>query len=316
MSKINNKVLLAILLVLLFIFLGKRFFGSSGERNFRDILVAVDTAQVNKIVIYPKSAAESDNINFTKTGTGWEVARAAVKDEANISSVKGMLGNMINMKPKRLVAKSSDRWVQYEVNDSLGTRVQAFANDELVADFVLGKFNFQQATRSMSNFVRLTEDQEVYSVDGFLSSSFNQEFNNFRDRTFVNLTPENITSVRFEYPADSAFALNKIESEWQIDGAQADSAAVSNYLSGLRNMTNSEFADDFVPEGKSVAYQLAISGDNMQSITVSAYLEEDKYILHSTLNEGAFFNEGSLEIFDKLFVNKGSLFPKDDQSEE
>ncbi|MDN5210422.1 DUF4340 domain-containing protein [Fulvivirgaceae bacterium BMA12] len=316
MSKINNKILLAVLLVLLFIFLGKRFFGGSGERNFRDTLVAVDTAQVNKIVIYPRAAAEGDDINFTKTGTGWEVARAAVKDEANISSVKGMLGNMINMKPKRLVAKSSDKWAQYEVNDSLGTRVQAFANDELVADFVLGKFNFQQASRSMSNFVRLTEDEEVYSVDGFLSSSFNQEFNNFRDRTFVSLTPENITSVRFEYPADSAFALNKIESKWQIDGVQADSAAVSSYLSGLRNMTKSEFADDFAPEGKSVAYQLAISGDNMQSITVSAYLEADKYILHSTLNEGAFFDEGSLQIFDKLFVNKESLFPKDDQSEE
>ena len=311
MSKINNKILLGILLVLLFVFLGKRFLGNSGERNFRDTLVSIDTSEVNKIVIQPR-ASNGENINFTKTGTGWEVARASTKDEADINSVKNMLGNMTGMKPKRLVAKSEDKWSQYEVNDSLGTRVMAYAGDKLLADFILGKFNFQQASRSMSNFVRLTDEDEVYSVEGFLSSSFNQEFNNFRDRTFVKATKENITSIRFEYPADSGYVLNKVASQWQIEGQQADSAAVESYLSGLRNITKSEFADDFISQGKVASYQLTISGNNMQPFTVSAFQEGGKYVLHSTLNEGAYFNEGSLKIFEKLFIGKGGLLPKGD----
>lgn len=311
MNKINNKILLGILLVLLIIFIGKRFLGSSGERNFKETLVAVDTSRVNKIVISPR-ASNGEDITLTKTGTGWQVARATIKDEADINGVKSMLGNMVNMRPKRLVAKSEDKWAQYEVNDSLGTRVMAYAGDEMLTDFVLGKFNFQQASRSMSNFVRLSEDAEVYSVEGFLSSSFNQDFNNFRDRTFVKTTRENITSIRFTYPADSGFVLNDVASTWEVDGQTADSASVAGYLSGLRNITKTEFADDFSPQGKVAVYQLTISGNNMQPLTVSAYQEGEEYVLSSNLNEGAYFYQGSLQIFDKLFVSKTSLLPSPD----
>ena len=307
MNKINNKILLGILLLLLLIFIGKRFLGSSGERNFRETLVAVDTSQVNKIVIKPR-ASNGENITLSKTGTSWEVARAEIKDEADINSVKSMLGNMVSMKPKRLVAKSEEKWAQYEVNDSLGTRVMAYAGDKMLTDFMLGKFNFQQASRSMSNFVRLSEEEEVYSVEGFLSS-FNQDFNNLRDRTFVTTTKENITSIRFTYPADSGFVLDNVASRWEIDRQPVDSAAVADYLSGLRNITKSEFADDFSPQGKVAVYQLTISGNNMQALTVSAYQEGDEYVLSSNLNEGAYFNQGSLQIFDKLFVSKTSLLP-------
>ena len=310
MNKINNKILLGILLLLLLIFIGKRFLGSSGERNFRETLVAVDTSQVNKIVIKPR-ASDGENITLSKTGTSWEVAMGEIKDEADINSVKSMLGNMVSMKPKRLVAKSEEKWAQYEVNDSLGTRVMAYVGDKRLTDFMLGKFNFQQASRSMSNFVRLSEEEEVYSVEGFLSS-FNQDFNNLRDRTFVTTTKENITSIRFTYPADSGFVLDNVASRWEIDRQPVDSAAVAGYLSGLRNITKSEFADDFSPQGKVAVYQLTISGNNMQALTVSAYQEGDEYVLSSNLNEGAYFNQGSLQIFDKLFVSKTSLLPPPD----
>lgn len=306
MNKINNKILLGILLVLIFVFLGKRFLGDGGERNFKEKLVSIDTSLVNRIVIQPR-ASNGEKINLTKTGTGWEIAKEDIKDEADINSVKNMLGNMVNMKPKRLVAKSDDKWAQYEVDDSLGTRVMAYEGDKLLTDFILGKFNFQQATRSMSNFVRLGGEPEVYSVEGFLSSAFNQEFNSFRDKTFVKATKENITSVRFEYPADSSFVLNKVASQWQIQGLPADSAAVEGYLSGLRNMAKNEFADDFSPQGKVALYRLTVSGDNMQAFTVSGFQEGDRYILHSTLNEGAYFDEGNTKIFDKLFVNRSGL---------
>ena len=312
MSKINNKILLGILVVLLLVFLGKRFLGSSGERNFRATLVAIDTSQVTKIVIQPR-ASTGNNITFTKTGTSWEVARADIKDEADLNNVKNMLANMVNISPKRLVAKSEDKWTQYEVNDSLGTRVMAYAGDKVLTDFILGKFNFQQASRSMSNFVRLSDEEDVYSVEGFLSSSFNQEFNNFRDRTFVKVTKENITSVRFEYPGDSSFVLNLVASKWEIDGLQADSTAVESYLSGLRNLTKNEFADDFTPQGKVATYRLSIAGNHMQPITVSAFQEGEGHILNATLNEGAYFREGSLNIYDKLFVSKTSLLPAGDQ---
>ena len=312
MNKINNKVLLGILLVLLLIFLGKRFLGSSDERNFKETLVAIDTSQVNKIVIQPR-ASGGDNITFTKTGMDWEVASADIKDDADINNVKSMLANMVNMKPKRLVAKSEDKWTQYEVNDSLGTRVMAYAGEKLLTDFILGKFNFQQASRSMSNFVRLGDEEDVYSVEGFLSSSFSQEFNNFRDRTFVKTTKDNVMSIRFEYPADSSFVLSKMGTQWQIGELQADSAAVESYLSGLGNITKNEFADDFVPQGKVATYRLTVSGNNMQAFTVSAFLEGEEYILNSSLNEGAYFEEGSLKIFEKLFVGKAGLLPEEQE---
>lgn len=305
----RNTILLIVFVVLLAIFLGKKFLGSDGDRNFRDVLVSVDTASVTKIVLVSR-ANDHESVELLKTGLEWAVTNGSINDEADQNTVRGMLASLVKMPPKRLVAKSEDKWAQYEVNDSLGTQVKVYAGDELLADVMIGKFSFQQTNRSMSTFVRLSEDEEVYSVDGFLSSTFNQQFNSLRDKTFLKTEKNNLTSLRFNYPGDSSFVLAKVGDKWQVNNSPADSAAVESYLNGIRTLNQREFADDFQREGKVVTYQLTVGGNNMNDIAVQGYMEGDDLILHSSLNENAFFKKGSLDVFDKVFVSPQKFEPR------
>lgn len=305
----RNKILLIVFGFLLLVFIWKQFFSSGETRNFREILVELDTAQVTKISILPQASEQS--LDLKRTGTDWEVTNGAINDEADYNVVQGMLTSLVGIKPKRLVAKSEDKWTQYEVNDSLGTRVQVYSGDNLMTDFVVGKFNFQQTTRSMSTFVRLTEEEDVYSVEGFLSSTFGQQFPNLRDKTFLKINKDDLTTLKFNYPADSSFALLKQSGTWSVNGAPADSVAVQTFLNGIQNITMRDFNDSFNTD-ELASYQVTLEGNNMDAVVIKGFGEPESLVLHSSVNDNAYFDQGTVDIFEKLFIAQNSLLPSVD----
>ena len=302
----RNKILLLIFGVLLIVFLWKQFFSEGESRNFKEILVELDTARVTKIQLLTK-ANSGVAVDLVRTGDQWEVSNGTVKDDADQNSITGMLSSLVSLKPKRLVAKSEKKWSQYEVNDSLGTKVKVYAGEQELADLVVGKFNFQQNTRSMSTFVRLSYDEDVYSVEGFLSSTFNQEFSNLRDKTFLKTNKPDLTNLKFEYPGDSSFVLSKMGEQWSVDGLEADSVAVQTYLNGIQNITQRQFDDTFGVDGKVATYRLTVDGNNMNTIIIDGYGNADDLILHSSMNENAYFEKGNLQVFEQLFVSRTNL---------
>ena len=305
----KNKYLLIIFGLLLLFLIWKQFITSDDSRNFRKILVELDTASVTKIRLITKNN-ESRPIDFTRDQNMWKVSNGVISDEANTGTVRAMLAAMIEMKPKRLVARTADKWSQYEVNDSTGTRVQFYNNTDVIADLIIGKFSFEQTTRAMSTFVRRNADEDTYAIDGMLSSTFNQDFNGFRDKLFLNIDPKDVTSLKFDYPGDSSFHINKLGDSWNIDNQPVDSVSITNYLNGLRNITQREFADDFSPESKLATYMLTIDGNNMPAISINVYTSNEELILHSSQNQNTYFKPGSLDVFNKLLVTSQSLLEK------
>ncbi len=303
----RNKVLLIVFVILLVVFLGKRFFSTDTRRNFREILVELDTAQITKISLLAK-ANSGATVDIMRTGNQWEVTDGTVIDEVDEGGIREMLSSMVSMKPKRLVAKTDDKWAQYEVNDSLGTKVTVYAGNDELSSFIIGKFNFQQATRSMSTFVRLANEDEVYSIEGFLSSTFNQQFSNLRDKTFLKTDKTDLTRLQFDYPGDSSFVLSKEAELWSVNGVATDSTAVQTYLNGIQNITQREFVDGFSADGKVSTYRLTIEGNNMNTIVVNGYATQEDIVLHSSLNDNAYFNKGTLQVFEKLFVSSTQFF--------
>lgn len=310
MLKNRKNLLLIIFFLLLAAFLLSQFFDGEKKRNFKETLVQVDTATVTEVVIVPKSG-EGDLIKLSKDKSQWKATQGAVTDEADLGAVKGILNAMASIKPTRLAAVNEKNWAKYEVNDSLGTRVTAKAGGETVADFVVGKFNFQPNTRSASTFVRVSAEKEVYAVDGFLSSSFNRQFNDLRDRTFVKISPDFVESISFQYPGDSTYTIQKLDSAtWTTNGIALDSASVAKYINGLQNLSKSDFNDSFQPSGSPV-YKLTFTGEGMETVTVSAYpaIVDTTFVLHSSLNQDAYFDQGTTALFEDLFVSKSSLMP-------
>ena len=164
------------------------------SRSFKTDLIQIDTASVTTINLYPKSD-EQKEITLSKENGIWVAMQGTVTTKANQSAVHSLLSNLQLIKTKRVAAKKPDKWKDYEVEETNGSRVKVYAGSQLLEDFIVGRFSFNQQTRSGLSFVRLTNADEVYAVDGFLSMTMSQGFNSYRIKDFLTLNKDNITGI-------------------------------------------------------------------------------------------------------------------------
>ena len=158
-----------------------------------------------------------------------------------------------------------------------------------------------------TSYVRVSGENEVFGVDGFLALSFNRTFNDWRDNSLISFNREDITSIKYTYSADSSFVLSGKDNKWLVDTAPADSVKTASYLSVLSTMTGQEFNDTFKPV-VNPDYQIIIEGNNLLNISVKCYRQTDgSYIINSSQNPDIYFNSRPEGIFGKIFKSKKQL---------
>jgi len=298
--KVNIKILAAIFIALLAIVVLVEVIDSrKGNRTFKSDLVEVITEDITSIELYPK-AANGNLIKLFRENDKWKVESEGKTYNADQSAAGNMISQLNNMTPKSVAATSKDRWEQFEVTDSLGTRIKLFQGTDVVADLVIGKFSFSQP-RNMTSYVRLTDEKEVYGVEGMLGMSFNRNLNSFRDRTIIKSNKSDWTKLTFSYPADSSFVLEKIGNKWMVGEMETDSASVVDYFNSISNLTDGSFADEkpvIAP-----THHLTIEGNNMmQKVEISGYYSDDEnFVLETNQNPEAYFN--SKTSAEKVFVS-------------
>ncbi len=298
--KINISQLIVVFAVLLTIVVLAEWISSrKGGRTFREYLVKVDVDGITSVEVYPK-AAGGKKIRLVRENEKWMVESGGEQYNADQTIARTLMEELNRSVPESVAAIGRDRWEQYEVTDTLGTRVKLFRGTEQKADLIIGKFSFSQQPRKMTSYVRLTGEREVYGVDGMLGMSFNRTLNAFRDRSVIRTNSSALKRLTFSYPTDSSFVLQK-EERWNINGQSADSAAVANYLSSIRNLTDNRFAESR-PE-IALTHRLLIEGDNQpESIEISGYYQDQyNFFLESSQNRGNFFN--SPDLAKKIFVS-------------
>jgi hypothetical protein len=302
-SKFSNKKLAVIfgaLLVLVII-----FFATDGknERTFRTELVGIDTASVNEILIYPRSN-EYKEVRLFKSDSGWKVVLEDGKEvPAPDSKIGNLLNSLIGIKPNRLAARGQEKWHEFEV-DSVGTRVKVLESGDVTLDIILGRFAFQQP-RTMNTYVRLFNDTDVYEVEGFLTGTFNQDANSFRDNTVIKGSHDKWEKLSFSYPADSSFNLVKLNDKWFLNDEPVDSSEAVKSLRALERLTNNNFIDDF---DKSVLsnpmYSLSIESAEEPGIVVNGYVRDSLFVIHSSLNPESYFDGSKNSFGEKVFLGK------------
>ena len=130
----NNKTLLLILVVLVAVYGLSRLFSGKKEATFSAELIKVDTAAVSSITIDPRG--EEAPFTLKKEGEQWIATREALSIKASQSAVQSLLGNLALIKTKHIAAKSKEKWAEYQVADTSGTRVQIFTDGgKLAEDF-------------------------------------------------------------------------------------------------------------------------------------------------------------------------------------
>ncbi|MCF8261738.1 MAG: DUF4340 domain-containing protein [Melioribacteraceae bacterium] len=312
LNNVSNKTLGVIFLGLLIIFASLYFFeGDGNERSFKEDLVKIDSTSVSKILVQPKDKTKPE-LEFTKVENGWKVKLVSgILAPVPYNNIKGIIDQLAEMKSKRLAARSKSRWNEYQV-DSSGTRVQVFEGDNKTADLIIGKFNFQQQPRSMTTFVRIANDIDVYEVDGFLDATFNREANTFRDN---RITKEGYTRWRkleYNYSDGQTYTLSKSEEgRWFLDGALTDSASTVSALQKAGNLKGTDFLDDFTPD-KEPLVKLTVTNDLEDSYSVFAYQQDSTFVLNSSINETSYFDGSTNDIFSKLFFDRSKLFGEGD----
>lgn len=308
-NKLSNKTLgiafalLAIIAAILFL-----FDSGKNERSFKANLVDIDTAAVTKLVITPKTKDKPDIEIYQEDGA-WRVKLSEDKSApVPNDKFKGLLTQLLEVKPKRLAAHSRSRWGEYQV-DSSGTRVQVFEGSSKTLDLTIGKFNFQQQPRSMTTFVRLTNEIDVFEVDGFLDVTFNREINSFRNDRILKGTYTDFKNIKYEFASGITDDLKKEGNTWFFNGLVTDSAKTVDVLRKISNLRGSEYLDGYSPaEGVEPDVKITVTDNADLETVVNVFPRDTSYVINSSINPESFFDGSKLDLYKKLVINKADLF--------
>jgi len=302
--KINQKTILILFAVLLVLVIGVTIIDKQKhERTFKNELVEVNADEVTGILIYPRSK-KGGKIKIEKDNDSWFVVKDDKKYPADKNAASSVIGELNRMKPESVASTSEKHWNQYEVTDSLGTKVLLENNNKKLAEIIIGKMSFSQ-TRQATSYVRLEGDKVVYGVEGYLAMSFNRNADAFRDKTVASVNNADLTRLTLTNPDDGTFVIEKSDKKWMIGSAPADSAAVAGFLADLQNLKHSVFTDE-EPAGTPL-YELKIEGNNMpETVDLSGFATlNDKIIVTSSQNKGNNFDGEKLK--DKIFPPKSKF---------
>ncbi|APY11586.1 hypothetical protein BWZ22_10185 [Seonamhaeicola sp. S2-3] len=315
----KNKILIAILVGLVLLFVATNYFKKTSKVNFKAEVVRLDASQISKITIRPPSTTNEEAIVLSKDNQMWHVEQGQVKTQANQLSVKNTLDQLEAIETQQLVAKTKDKWGSYGLVDSLAQciEIQEQGKQEPTKVY-LGKTVYKESgsttygRRTAVNgvtYFRVNNDPQTYALKSGITSIFKRKFNAWRNTEFLKVDREQITQLKLESKDNKGFLLSKKGTDWDMEGKSPDSTKVAQYLNRLRYQSSSQFVDGFVPKPKA-DYQLTIQGDSIESLIVRAYQDSTghKFILNSSQHPDVFVESDSTGLFKRLFVNQEHFF--------
>jgi hypothetical protein len=321
-KRFDNKRLIILLAGLIAIMLFTTIIRNPKENaTLKSRIIEFDTSDVGKIILYPK-LSKNNPVEFNRINSKWTVQQGTITSATQKGAVQNILSEVVNIKPQSLAAMNKSKWNEFELSDSLATRVKFLSKSgKILGDLMVGKFTYTQGNDQSggyganniqgTSFVRLYDEKEVYRVDGFVSFYFSGSFNDWRDKTFTGFNPADVLNVTFTYPADSSYKLIKKDLKWYADNQFADSTTIANFLNTLGSLNGQDIKDGFNPV-VNPAYQLVFEGNNLLSLTVKCYelSGQGEYILNSSFNPDVYFSSKRNGIFEKLFKSRSYFVKK------
>ena len=288
-----------------------------GDKTFRSDLIKLDSSAVTVINFFPKST-QFKQITLYRNGKNWSVRYGNKTWSADPNIVESILSEFVNMKTDRIASTEQSKWKEFGVTQDEGVRVKVLENNKLDADFIIGKAVYSKSSNpyiqgSMSTYIRLINDDKVYAVNGYLNILFNRNFNDFRNGAILKVRKDKITKLKFTYPGDSSFVLQRKDNKWFVNDIPADSVSVNNYLNSISHLSSNDFADDYnYAQFRGVFYTLAVEGSNLNNVFIKAYpaSEPVKHVLTSSINNEGKFRGDRNNLFNKVFVGKNQFINK------
>ena len=310
----KNTILMAVLVLLVVLYLSTNYFKKNSSTSFDPQIVKLDSSKIGKITIYPPAKEKEEPIVLSRSSGHWEVAQGQIVSKADPSKLRTALGQLLDVEAQRLVAKTKDKWPNYELGDSLARKVLIEEEDgRTTTALYFGKTSYGQVAgpaygrgaATGSTYLRLNDEPETFALENGLPNTFNRPFNSWRNSEFLKLDKEKLKELEFNAADGEAFILRKVDSLWSIAGTKSDAPKVSQYLNSLARQNSSQFVDGFSPKDKPL-YTLTIRGQDMDEVVVRAYAkaEENKFVLNSSQHPEVFVESDSVGLFKRLFVDR------------
>lgn len=297
-DKINQRLLgVLTLLIMLYVVSGWIQGRKGASRVLSASLIYLDTTVINRIEI----EKSGQTLFLFRNGKDWMIRTDDEKEVPAVNErINSMMASLMHLQPIRIAANDPAKWRDYQV-DSSGTRIRLLEGSVEKADLVIGRGGME-GQMAFYTYVRPYDQNNVYVVENFSGSSVSVDPARYRDRNILSLTPDSVHQLTFDYRDTEGFTLFRSDSVWNIDGEEADSAAVADYLKELRRITGSEFVDaDHPSSGTPPDASLQIKGSD--EIWIRLYgTGSETYLLHSSQNPVNYFSDTS--VIHSLFLRK------------
>ncbi len=302
----KNRTLWLLFGLLLGAFILSRFLNKKPQRSFTEDIIQIDPASIDKINMHPKPGT-GQAFSLTKDGENWRVSNGTIEAEAVTEVVETLLKTANEIKANRIVAKATEKWPTYEVDESNGRRIEFMSGSKQVEEIVLGRFDFNQEARTAKSHIRHMDDINVYVIDGFLGMSLGGDINSFRNKNITSLTSDNIESINYRIASGPTTNIRK-ENTWVDQNNQVvDSISVESYLSTISNLNGAIFIDNFNDISSSKINSITIQQSvDPAEITIDCYHVEGQaqpFVIHSSANPTSYFGSDSSGIYSALYTN-------------
>ncbi|MFB6231030.1 MAG: DUF4340 domain-containing protein [Salinibacter sp.] len=249
--------------------------GAASTAAFQGELFAVDTSQVQAIRI---ERTDAPSIRLERADGTWSVAPTdtAATYPASTQAVQRLLRRLPSLEVGAVATRQPDKHPQYGV-DSTGTKVTMLGADgQTLGQLIVGRTQMQRPSsggqgqspmqrmrrrRGMTpvTYVRTPDKPDVYSVEQSLNSLVERGLEAWRNKTIWTLDRSNIQRVKFSYPADSSFTMQRVVQKdttagsaetagtWVSAGDTLDTSEVSSLLRELSSPEADGFAENTSP---------------------------------------------------------------------
>jgi hypothetical protein len=243
--------------------------GTEGE-----VLFSIDSTRVDKIEI----TSPGTSVVLEKKGVEWFL-QSPLQYRAEQSTVASMIGQVKNLRIKATVSSNPEKQSLFQV-DSTGTLVKVYEAGKEKASFIVGKMGPSFA----ETYVRRTDANDVYLIDGSLSVTFSRPVKDWRDRAIVTLARENITSIVYQF-GDTSFTLSRIDTVWMLDKQMAKETEVNSVLSSLSELRADDFIDTTPTPAPKFTITISCGGVVLRFAEIKG---ESKYIVQSSASPQLF----------------------------
>jgi hypothetical protein len=252
------------------------------QRTYTDLLLAVDTALIQELIVRPAPARHHPDLYFRRNGYSWSVTSGGHVTEADPEGMKGLLKELTGLRVLRMLGARTGLAPHYHLSDSMADRL-IVPTAEGQRELLVGA-NGESNDEFLNSSLSLASDTVAYAVYGDLSRWTERSFPDWIPKPMVNGDPRYWRSVTFAFPTGAEYSMVQHHGRWSIGGVEADQEKVGKYLRNLGHYRGAYLVDPADTLYARPAYRVMVDDSTRaEPMVLMVFAVGDRLIARSSL---------------------------------